>query len=69
MSYFTAPETNKKYEIFGASKGESLAQSAQAPLLGQIPSTPNSPASAITAISNTTPANPSPSSAKLSQPL
>jgi ATP-binding protein involved in chromosome partitioning len=39
-SYFTAPETNKKYEIFGASKGESLAQSAQAPLLGQIPIDP-----------------------------
>ena len=40
MSYFTAPETNKKYEIFGASKGESLAQSAKAPLLGQIPIDP-----------------------------
>jgi hydrogenase maturation protease len=40
MSYFTAPETNKKYEIFGASKGESLAQSAQAPLLGQLPIDP-----------------------------
>jgi len=40
MSYFTAPEMNKKYEIFGASKGESLAQSAKAPLLGQIPIDP-----------------------------
>ena len=40
MSYFMAPETNKKYEIFGASKGESLAQTAQAPLLGQIPIDP-----------------------------
>ena len=40
MSYFTATETNKKYEIFGASKGESLAQSAKAPLLGQIPIDP-----------------------------
>jgi hydrogenase maturation protease len=40
MSYFMAPETNKKYEIFGASKGESLAQSAQAPLLGQLPIDP-----------------------------
>jgi ATP-binding protein involved in chromosome partitioning len=40
MSYFTAPETNKKYEIFGASKGESLAQAAKAPLLGQIPIDP-----------------------------
>ncbi len=40
MSYFYAPETNKKYEIFGASKGESLAQAAQAPLLGQLPIDP-----------------------------
>jgi hydrogenase maturation protease len=40
MSYFMAPETNIKYEIFGASKGESLAQSAQAPLLGQLPIDP-----------------------------
>ena len=40
MSYYMAPETNIKYEIFGASKGESLAQSAQAPLLGQLPIDP-----------------------------
>ena len=40
MSYFTAPETGKKYEIFGQSKGESLARSAQAPLLGQLPIDP-----------------------------
>jgi hydrogenase maturation protease len=40
MSYFYVPETNKKYEIFGASKGESLAESAQAPLLGQLPIDP-----------------------------
>jgi hydrogenase maturation protease len=40
MSYFTAPETGKKYEIFGQSKGESLAKAAQAPLLGQLPIDP-----------------------------
>jgi len=40
MSYFYDPETNKKYEIFGASKGESLAESAQAPLLWQLPIDP-----------------------------
>ena len=40
MSYFVVPETGKKYEIFGQSKGESLARSAQAPLLGQLPIDP-----------------------------
>ena len=40
MSYFSVPETGKKYEIFGASKGESLAAAAQAPLLGQLPIDP-----------------------------
>jgi hydrogenase maturation protease len=40
MSYFTAPETGKKYEIFGQSKGESLAKAAQALLLGQLPIDP-----------------------------
>ena len=40
MSYFSVPETGKKYEIFGASKGESLAEAAQAPLLGQLPIDP-----------------------------
>jgi hydrogenase maturation protease len=40
MSYFEVPELKKKYELFGASKGEALAQAANAPLLGQIPIDP-----------------------------
>ena len=40
MSYFYVPELNKKYEIFGESKGESLAIAAQAPLLAQLPIDP-----------------------------
>ena len=40
MSYFQAPDTNKKYELFGASKGQSLAEAANAPLLGQLPIDP-----------------------------
>jgi len=40
MSYFYVPEMKKKYEIFGESKGESLARAAQAPLLGQLPIDP-----------------------------
>ena len=37
MSYFYAPDTKKRYELFGASKGEALAKVSQAPLLGQLP--------------------------------
>jgi hydrogenase maturation protease len=40
MSYFQAPDTQKKYELFGASKGQSLAEAANAPLLGQLPIDP-----------------------------
>jgi len=40
MSYFYVPELNKKYELFGESKGESLALAAQAPQLGQLPIDP-----------------------------
>ena len=40
MSYFQAPDTQKKYELFGASKGRSLAEAANAPLLGQLPIDP-----------------------------
>ena len=32
MSYFYVPELKKKYELFGESKGASLARAAQAPL-------------------------------------
>jgi hydrogenase maturation protease len=40
MSYFQAPDTQKKYQLFGAGKGESLAKAANAPLLGQLPIDP-----------------------------
>jgi hydrogenase maturation protease len=40
MSYFYVPETNKKYELFGESKGKSLAEVAHAALLGQLPIDP-----------------------------
>lgn len=37
MSYFVIPDTGKKIEIWGPSRGEEMAQTAGAPLLGQIP--------------------------------
>jgi hydrogenase maturation protease len=37
MSYFPSPETGKKIEIFGKSKGEEMAKTAGVPFLGQIP--------------------------------
>ena len=40
MSYFYAPDTKKRYELFGESKGEALAKVAQAPLLGTLPIDP-----------------------------
>lgn len=40
MSYYYIPELKKKVEIFGNSKGEQLAVTAQAPLLGQLPIDP-----------------------------
>ena len=40
MSYFVSPETGKRIEIFGPSRGEQMAQVAGAPLLGQIPLDP-----------------------------
>jgi hydrogenase maturation protease len=40
MSYFYVPETKKKYEIFGESKGEAIAKFAGAPLLGKLPIDP-----------------------------
>ncbi len=40
MSYFYVPEIDKKIEIFGRSRGEEMASSAQAPLLGQLPIDP-----------------------------
>jgi hydrogenase maturation protease len=37
MSYLYVPEIDKKIEVFGRSRSEEMASSAQAPLLGQIP--------------------------------
>jgi hydrogenase maturation protease len=40
MSYLYIPEIDKKIELFGKSRGEEMAQSAGAPLLGQFPIDP-----------------------------
>jgi len=40
MSYFYVPEIDKKIELFGKSRGEEMAQAADAPLLGQLPIDP-----------------------------
>jgi hypothetical protein len=40
MSYFVIPETGKRMEIFGRSKGEEMAEAVGAPLLGQLPLDP-----------------------------
>jgi Mrp family chromosome partitioning ATPase len=40
MSYFLIPESGKRIEIFGQSKGEEMAMVAGAPLLGQLPLDP-----------------------------
>jgi len=40
MSYLYVPEIDKKIEIFGRSRGEEMAQTAQAPLLAQLPIDP-----------------------------
>jgi ATP-binding protein involved in chromosome partitioning len=37
MSYFIAPDTNKRYDIFGSGGGELIASRYNIPLLGQIP--------------------------------
>jgi ATP-binding protein involved in chromosome partitioning len=37
MSYFVAPDTGTRYDIFGTGGGERLAQRYNIPLLGQIP--------------------------------
>ena len=37
MSYFIAPDTGKKYEIFGPSHVESIAQAFNLPLLARLP--------------------------------
>jgi len=40
MSYLILPETGKKMEIFGKSKGEEMAKASGAPLLGKLPIDP-----------------------------
>jgi len=40
MSYFIAPDTGKKYDIFGVGGGERLAQELNVPFLGGIPIDP-----------------------------
>ena len=40
MSYFIAPDTGTKYEIFGPSYADKVAELAQAPLLARIPIDP-----------------------------
>lgn len=41
MSYFIAPDTGKRYEIFGSGGGEKLSRELSVPLLGKIPINPN----------------------------
>jgi Mrp family chromosome partitioning ATPase len=40
MSYFMVPETGKKLELFGSSKGDEMAQVTGSPLLGKLPVDP-----------------------------
>jgi hydrogenase maturation protease len=40
MSYFLLPETGKRIELFGPSKGEEMSLEAGAPLLGRLPIDP-----------------------------
>jgi Mrp family chromosome partitioning ATPase len=40
MSYLVLPETGKRLEIFGRSKGEEMAKASGAPLLGNLPIDP-----------------------------
>jgi Mrp family chromosome partitioning ATPase len=40
MSYLVLPETGKRLEIFGKSKGEEMAKASGAPLLGKLPIDP-----------------------------
>ncbi|HEY9179253.1 MAG TPA: P-loop NTPase, partial [Candidatus Baltobacteraceae bacterium] len=40
MSYFIAPDTGKKYEVFGHSYADRVAELAQAPVLARIPIDP-----------------------------
>jgi ATP-binding protein involved in chromosome partitioning len=37
MSYFIAPDTNKRYDIFGSGGGEKISKELEVPFLGGIP--------------------------------
>jgi len=41
MSYFLLPDSGKRIELFGKSKGQEMAKAAGAPLLGQLPIDPD----------------------------
>jgi hypothetical protein len=40
MSYFIAPDTGKKYEVFGPSYADRVAELAKAPVLARLPIDP-----------------------------
>jgi len=40
MSYLYVPEIDRKIELFGKSRGEEMARTAHAPLLGRLPIDP-----------------------------
>ena len=40
MSYLILPETGKRLEVFGKSKGDEMAKASEAPLLGKLPIDP-----------------------------
>lgn len=40
MNYLLLPDTGKRIELFGSSKGQEMAKAARAPLLGQLPINP-----------------------------
>jgi len=40
MSYLSIPEVDRRIELFGRSRGDDMAQAAEAPLLGQLPIDP-----------------------------
>jgi len=41
MSYLYVPEIDKRIELFGRSRGEEMARTAKAPLIGQLPIDPD----------------------------
>ena len=43
MSYFLLPDSGKRIELFGKSRGDEMAKAAGAPLLGQLPIDPELP--------------------------